>query len=184
FAIQEADDGKAAVEIWKTWHPHLIWMDIRMPVMDGCEAARKIREQETLRTPIIALSASIFEDDRSMVKAAGCDDFLPKPVNGRQLFETMAKYLGVRYVYETSETAGAEKFMEKLNPDSFSVLSADVCMKLKKAADELDSEIIRRIIGEIRLSDSRLAEGLSALADRYEYEKIADIVSQQTESDI
>ncbi len=184
FAIQEADDGKEAVEIWKTWQPHLIWMDIRMPVMDGCEATRKIRELETARTPIIALSASIFEEDRSMVKAAGCDDFLPKPVSGQHLFETMGKYLGVRYVYEEPGTAGAEKFAEKINPNSFRTLSADVCTKLIKAAAELNSEMIRQVIENIRQSDSRLADGLSALADNYEYEKIADLVARQPEHEI
>ncbi|MGE0085058.1 MAG: CHASE4 domain-containing protein [Desulfococcaceae bacterium] len=182
FEIQEAGDGKEAVEIWKTWQPHLIWMDIRMPLMDGCEATRKIREMETSRTPIIALSASIFEEDRSIVKSAGCDDFLPKPVSGSQIFETIAKYLGVRYVYEDSRTAESEKNMERITAESFRTLSADICMKLKKAAKELDSEMIRKIIADIRQSDSRLAEGLSELADNYEFDKINALVSQDISS--
>lgn len=95
------------------------------------------------------------------------------------LFETMAKYLGVRYVYEDSGTAEAKKFAEKISADFFRTLSADVCMKLKKAAAELDSEMIRQIIGEIRQSTPLLADRLSELADNYEYAKIADLVSHR-----
>jgi len=182
FEIQEAGNGKEAVEIWKTWQPHLIWMDIRMPVMDGCEATRQIRNMETARTPVIALSAGVFEEDRNTVKSAGCDDFLPKPVDGPKVFETMGKYLGVRYVYEDTGTSGTEKNAGKISAESFTALSSEICTKLKKAAAELDSETIRQIIGDIRQSDSGLADGLSALADNYEYAKIEALVSQNISS--
>ena len=68
FEVREAEDGKIGIEVWNEWQPHLIWMDMRMPVMDGYEATKRIKAstqgQETI---IIALTASVFEEERSLV---------------------------------------------------------------------------------------------------------------------
>ncbi|CAN1208719.1 hypothetical protein TUMEXPCC7403_00760 [Tumidithrix helvetica PCC 7403] len=109
FDIKEAENGAEAIALWESWQPHLIWMDMRMPVMDGYEATRRIRERERQenvelshpfsKTIIIALTASAFEEKRSLVLAAGCDDYVRKPVQQDTLFAKMAEYLGVRYLY-------------------------------------------------------------------------------------
>ncbi|NJL66770.1 MAG: response regulator [Microcoleus sp. SM1_3_4] len=95
FELKEASNGTEAVDIWEVWQPHLIWMDVRMPVMDGCEATRKIRFQESQkqgelaidRTAIIAITASTFEEERSLILEAGCDDFVRKPFREKIIFE-------------------------------------------------------------------------------------------------
>lgn len=81
FEVREAVDGQEAVSIWQQWSPHLIWMDIQMPVMDGYGATRRIRALETSEhtTKIVALTASAMDTDREAVLAAGCDDFMRKP---------------------------------------------------------------------------------------------------------
>ncbi|MBA3922187.1 MAG: response regulator, partial [Nostocaceae cyanobacterium] len=85
FEINEAENGIQAIELWESWQPHLIYLDTRMPVMDGVEATREIRAREckldvtTRRTAIIALTASAFETRRAEILAAGCDDFIRKP---------------------------------------------------------------------------------------------------------
>lgn len=175
FDVREAENGRKAVEIWKSWHPHLIWMDIRMPVTDGCEATRIIRSLETQKTPIIAVSASIFEDERTLVKAAGCDDFVAKPVSEAQIFEMMQKYLPVQYVYE-ADAGQAKESSVPVTAESLSVLPAPLLMKLKKAAGELDPEMIRRTIDDIRKDSPQLAEGLSVFAENYEYDKIVSLI--------
>ncbi|NJK39589.1 MAG: response regulator [Oscillatoriales cyanobacterium SM2_3_0] len=100
FQVQEAGNGQVAVDVWQQWQPHLIWMDMRMPVMDGYEATRMIRASpQGKSTVIIALTASAFEQDRGAVLAAGCNDFVRKPFRESIIFEKMAQYLGIRYRY-------------------------------------------------------------------------------------
>ncbi|MFB2978150.1 response regulator [Microseira sp. BLCC-F43] len=124
FEVKEAENGEQALELWEKWQPHLIWLDTRMPVMDGIEASKQIRLRQSdkraedtatfspspplpvaassspSQTIIIALTASAFEERRGEILAAGCDDFVRKPFPEQLIFAKMAEYLGVRYVYE------------------------------------------------------------------------------------
>lgn len=92
YDLVRAMNGVEAVEINKTIHPDLILMDIKMPEMDGLEATRLIR-QEFKNIPIIALTAFAFESDKAEAFAAGCNDFLTKPVSIEQLKKTLEKYI-------------------------------------------------------------------------------------------
>jgi signal transduction histidine kinase/ActR/RegA family two-component response regulator len=101
FEVEEASNGQQAIEVWEQWEPHLIWMDMRMPVMDGYTATRHIKDTpKGYSTKIIALTASAFDDERSHILAAGCDDFLGKPFRDTDIFEHMSKHLGVKYRYK------------------------------------------------------------------------------------
>ena len=100
FEVQAAPDGQAAVTLTQTWQPHLIWMDIRMPVLDGYAATRQIRTLPLDPVPvIIALTASPFEEERAGILAAGCDDFVRKPFQIQALLHKIAAYLPVQYCY-------------------------------------------------------------------------------------
>ena len=106
FEVCEAVNGEEAIRLWESWEPHLIWMDIRMPVMDGYEATKQIKSKlKGQSTTIIALTANAFEEDRAIALSVGCDDFLSKPFQKSVLLEKMAKHLGVRYVCEQSAEA-------------------------------------------------------------------------------
>jgi len=105
FAVREAVNGKEAVEIFQEWHPHLIWMDRRMPVMDGLEATRRIKAmpggQETI---IVALTASVFKEQQNEVLAAGCDDYVRKPFKIAEIFEVLDKHLGPTNEHDSGTT--------------------------------------------------------------------------------
>lgn len=90
-----ARNGREAVELFRAQAPDLILMDVKMPVMDGLEATRLIRA-ESATVPIIALTAFAFESDRSKAFAAGCNDYLTKPVSQELLNEKLEHYLGQR----------------------------------------------------------------------------------------
>lgn len=76
FEVKEAVHGQQGVELFHSWHPHLIWMDLRMPVMDGYEAIKQIRQTEAgQKTIIIALSAHALKEEREKIFRHGCDDF-------------------------------------------------------------------------------------------------------------
>ncbi len=101
FLVRVAEDGAQGVEIFRTWQPHLIWMDISLPVMGGMDAAARIRALEGgAQVRIVALSASVFAHQRDEALTTGLDDFLAKPYRREDIFECMARQLGVRYLYK------------------------------------------------------------------------------------
>jgi CheY-like chemotaxis protein len=105
FVVREAADGRQAITIWEQWDPHLIWMDMRMPGVDGLEAVLHIRETpQGQDTRIIALTATAFEEDRGRIMMAGCDDFLRKPYQEAEIFNILVKHLDARFIYQELET--------------------------------------------------------------------------------
>lgn len=92
YVVDRACNGKEAIAKVESGGIDLVLMDIKMPVMDGLEATRKLKENHP-DLPIIALTANVFDSDRDAALAAGCDDFLAKPVNSKFCLETIAKYL-------------------------------------------------------------------------------------------
>ncbi len=98
FVVRCVEEGAAAVQMANTWHPHLIWMDIRMPVMDGLQATQQIKAlphgQEII---IIALTAHALEEERQEILQSGCDDLIRKPWHETEIFAAMARHLHLRY---------------------------------------------------------------------------------------
>lgn len=200
FELQQANNGKEAVEIWQNWQPHLIWMDVRMPVMDGYEATRQIRAQEARGwrdgesnstrpvnavqlqpTVIIALTASALEEQGTSILAAGCDDFVRKPFREQVIFEKMAEYLGVRYVYEqNTDTQGIQKQTSRpegknLTSDDLAVMPAEWVAQLHQAALEVDADPIFQLIEQIPQPHLTLAEGLTDLLRRFRFDEILEL---------
>ncbi|MCB9753234.1 MAG: response regulator [Myxococcales bacterium] len=99
FELREAADGQEAVELAREWSPHVIFMDIRMPVMDGYEATRRIKSALAEPPVIIALTAGVFEHERARIDASGCDGLLSKPVRARALLDMLGERLGITWTY-------------------------------------------------------------------------------------
>lgn len=93
YNLLVANDGGQGVAMAAEKKPDLILMDISLPVMDGYEAARRIRESHA-EIPIIGLSAHAMEGHKQKAQEAGCDDYITKPINDALLFEMLKKYLG------------------------------------------------------------------------------------------
>jgi CheY-like chemotaxis protein len=93
YEFFRARNGQEAVDLAVSEKPDLILMDLKMPVMDGLEATRQIKA-EMPDLPIVALTANAFDSDRQAALEAGCDDFLPKPVNAEKCIQTIAKFVG------------------------------------------------------------------------------------------
>jgi len=93
YQYDRAKNGQEAVEMAGKTDYDIVLMDIKMPVMDGLEATKKIKEMHP-NLPIIALTANAFDSDRQLAFDAGCDDFLSKPVSSDQCIKTIKKCLG------------------------------------------------------------------------------------------
>ncbi len=176
FEVREAENGKEAVEIWQSWQPHLIWMDIRMPVMDGYEATKKIKAGSKGRaTPIIALTASTFEAERAVVLAIGCDGFLFKPFRENSIFDLMNKHIGVRYLYEKSQEEGVD-LNQSLNPEqieaALNTIPPELRATLQEAVDLLDTDEIEATIEQILNCHAPLGHSLAQLAHEFDYDQI------------
>jgi signal transduction histidine kinase/ABC-type amino acid transport substrate-binding protein/FixJ family two-component response regulator len=188
FELREAQNGQEAVSLSESWEPHLIWMDMRMPVMDGYEAARRIKNTiKGQATAIIALTASAFEEERSVVLSAGCDDFLRKPFREPELFDMMKKHLGIRYIYENDENLPDSGQAEKehhnvLTPEAVSALTPEIVKELENAAIRGNMDAVTAVIGQIRVSNASLADALSELADGFQYAEILRLIQQAEKS--
>ncbi|TQV89739.1 hybrid sensor histidine kinase/response regulator [Aliikangiella coralliicola] len=174
FEVREASDGQEAIVLWKKWSPDLIWMDMQMPVMDGYGATAEIKEtQKGQETVIIALTASAFEEDRSMVLGAGCDDFMRKPFRVDDLYEVMAGHLGVKFIYEVPSTL-PEQASKPLSKEDLSGLSHTQLISLHEAAISGDIDQLEQLSDEIGQTNSALAGQLNAIIGQFEFEPIIE----------
>jgi len=172
FELKEASNGTDAIEICKQWEPNLILMDIRMPVMDGYQATQQIKSSNKGEaTAIIAITASSFEEEKSLVISAGCDDFLRKPFREEDLFNIISKHLNVRYLYEDSLKAKIIP-SESISQIDLAVLPQSWSASLHRATLEGDIELIQTLIEEIRPENEILAEFLADLATQYDFEML------------
>jgi CheY-like chemotaxis protein/anti-sigma regulatory factor (Ser/Thr protein kinase) len=180
FSLQEASNGQEAIEVWQAWEPDLIWMDMRMPVMNGIEATKRIKETaKGQATPIIALTASTFEEERALVLEAGCDDFLRKPFRETDIFDLMHKHLKVRYVYDDATSSHQAKDQEEpLTPALLATLPAKLLRVLQEAAEGSDIEMMEHVIVQISRHNPALANQLTTKADNFEYDEILQLIEE------
>ncbi len=186
FEVREAENGRQAIEIWESWQPDLIWLDTRMPVMNGFEAVAEIRAREKntrSHTVVIALTASIFEERRGEIIAAGCDDFVRKPFQEQIIFDKIAHYLGVRYIYQELSIpfgVGGRRYLNGEKPDSFFLpLLAEMpkswLEELDEAANDVNEELVIQVVDRISESHPTLANALKDLLEDYRLDKIVNL---------
>ena len=178
FEVREAVNGLEAVEIWQNWHPHLIWMDLRMPVMDGYEATQQIRAKISGEaTAIVALTAHIFKEEEAAILSAGFDDCVSKPFREAELFAVMIRHLGVRYIYEnpTVEEINSEE-ENVITLSAIASLPSQWIANLEQGIMEADLDLTASVISQIRTQDNSLADAIQEEINKFEYEKILNLI--------
>jgi PAS domain S-box-containing protein len=182
FEVKEAVNGQEALEVWERWEPHLIWMDMRMPVMDGYEATRRIKATtKGQATVIIALTATAFEEDRERVLLEGCNDFVRKPFREDEIFDKLAEHLGVRFVYEEQAppaTAQLAEAQDVLTPAALAALPTGWVADLQQATVKADLNLILTLVDQIRGENPALADALADLAQNFGYKEILTLIEQ------
>ncbi len=187
FGVIEARNGQEALEKMQTLHPDVILMDMVMPVSDGFEATQKIRHYESrlalpvdskpLRTPIIAITAKAFINDKQKCLDAGCDDFIPKPVNVDELLEKLQRHLTLDWIYEDTQPEAVE-FVDNASPI---VPPGSKDLKLLiESAQVGDIRSIRKRAGDLEKADPRMepfARRLKQLAEQFQIDKIRKMLN-------
>jgi CheY-like chemotaxis protein len=148
-------------------------MDIRMPLMDGMQASQHIKNTDAGKsTIVVALTAHALEEERKRILAAGCDDFVRKPFREQEIFEVMAMYLGVKYVYEKQEEAepvtGMASEQDTVAPATsvdtrqLASLPDDLQDELEESLHCIDMKAVQDVIAKIATRNPALAEALAA----------------------
>jgi|GEM_PF-5823486 len=177
FEVRTAKNGQEAIALWQQWQPELIWMDMRMPVMDGYQATRYIRSQpQGATTTIIALTASSLDKERAMIIATGCDDYVRKPFREHVILEKMAEYIGVRYTYSQIEDPeepappisleAAAIALQQYLPD----LPLEQVQQLWRAAKVADNDLLADFISAQHLGNPQLAQTIQHMVDNFRYD--------------
>ncbi|MGB3534704.1 MAG: ATP-binding protein [Microcoleaceae cyanobacterium] len=189
FEVQAAENGSEAIKMWKSWEPHAILMDMRMPVLDGYAATKHIKATtQGQATVIIALTASAFEEERSIVLSAGCDDFLRKPFREAVLLKKISQYLGVRYRYVEASVSSTNKFIanysSKTDQDSvdLSVMSLEWKKQLYQAAAEANEDLILQLIEQVPSQYIDLISILNNFVTEFRFEQIIELTTSNYES--
>jgi CheY-like chemotaxis protein len=177
FEVKKAVNGQEGVDLYKSWHPHMIMMDIRMPGMDGVTATRIIKELENksghgLKTVIIAVSASALEEERINVLKYGADDFIRKPFKEHVIFDAIRTHLGVNFLYEGETTLALEQGGFMLSPDSLRALPEEFGNSIRKAIEGGYHEELLALIEEIEKVEPSIGQALMKLAQEYDYNSL------------
>ncbi len=172
FSLREAENGAEAISLWQDWRPHLILMDIMMPVMTGHEAIRRIRAlPHGEATRIVVLSASSFDEDREAVLASGADAFLRKPVTDDDLLTVIGEQLGLEYEYREVGEGGGGIDLACLS-DAAASLPPALRAEMQQAVAQADDIRLRSLIDRISPDRAETARALLAVLDRFDWDAL------------
>jgi two-component system sensor histidine kinase EvgS len=183
--VRSANNGQDALLMVKESPPDLILMDLKMPVMDGFEATRLLKDDATFKhIPVIALSAAISSHEELDSKQAGFDDFLVKPVGRSRLFHTLSHYLDHKPI-----ALPAEKEAEANSADepqimpikAVQALPATWRASMKQAIEHVDVKQMQALVEQVRQQDPHLASVIQEKIDQFEYSEILQWVQANSD---
>ena len=183
FSTREAVDGAEAVRMAHEWKPRLVLMDMSMPVMDGCEATRRIKASPDIQdTAIIAVTASAFEEDRQRIFAAGADGYLSKPFKNAELYETVGRLTGAEYLYEDGPgRAKAPEIPDEnaLMRKTVALLPRDLVNRMRGAVEGADVDLLGELAGQLAADHPAFVHRVREMAARYEYDALIELFFQE-----
>ena len=180
FSLRVATNGMEAIQQFQDWQPHLIWMDMRMPVMDGYEATRHIRQLPGGKEiKILGLTASAFKDQEKQCLAVGCDAVLHKPFNMTEIFNAMAEQLGLQYSYEEVSNSLDQK-TETLCVDDLAKLQKQWMDELLSAARLGDTEAMLSLTETLDAEHAETKAKLVHFIKEFQIEALINILKEHT----
>ena len=182
FETIESTNGRDAIEKFEQCSPDLILMDLRMPVMDGYETTSHIKLREKgIQTPVIALTANILEEDRNKIETIGIQGLIGKPFRENELFDTIGRILGLRYIYEeeTPASQGMRFYFSENIAGDIDKLQESLRLKMLDALAVADMKEFKKLIGNVEQENSDLAYHLMSLAKKYDYEHLHQLLIKE-----
>jgi PAS domain S-box-containing protein len=181
FQVLEAASGQEAIDFCRKAAPHLIWMDIRMPEMDGYEAAGRIREAEgARRTPIIAFTAGVMENKDLSPLAGVFDDWVYKPFREEEIFAKLENHLGVRFVSQAAALPGGKaddrEDRAALTPADLANLPADWLEEFSRMLKSGRSKQLLTLIDRIPPEQAKARRALGELVRIHQFEKLFALI--------
>lgn len=175
FNVCAAVNGEEAVTLWESFDPHLILMDMQMPILNGYEATQQIKSHlKGQATVIIALT----NEKRSLSLSAGCDDFLPKLFLEAIMFEKIAQHLGVSYLYEELPKSTQPKACEQLTLDALTVMPKEWLESLYSAVLSFQNAEVLRCIEQIPEQHQSLKQTLTNLVEEFQLDLIIELTEE------
>ncbi len=176
FAVEEAENGQHCLDLVPNYQPEVIFMDLRMPDLDGLQVTRRLRAQG-FQMPIIALSASTFADDRAACLEAGCTAHLAKPVRLSEVLETLAQWLPLEWKY--ADTPVQDAVAEEQTLETLTVEQAERIRNLNQIGDIVG---LKEFAQDLEASRPQLAKKLSDWVNAFEFDKIEKLVEKSREA--
>ncbi|MFB2892950.1 GAF domain-containing protein [Aerosakkonemataceae cyanobacterium BLCC-F50] len=186
FEVREAENGEVAINICQEWQPHLIFMDMQMPIMNGYQATGKIKQLKLPKMPtIVAITAGAFTEQQKLCFSAGCDDFISKPFRRAELLQILAQYLGVQYSYET-EVINPITYVKpepnySLDAKALTIMPSEWIAEFHNAVAQCDDARSITLIAQIPADQTLLIEALTKLVEDYQFEQLIELTNSISE---
>ncbi|MCP4726747.1 MAG: response regulator [bacterium] len=184
FKTREAENGKIALKILKDWIPNLILLDIRMPVMDGYNTLKNIRnlKSKIKNIPVIAVSASVYTESEHDILSLGANDFIRKPFKEHELFEIFSDLLEIEFIYADDE-AVSKKEKDSGQDINISAMVKDIPDDLKRQIRDAtingDVELLDKLIGKLYDINRYLAEKFKEYKNSFSFDKILTLINKE-----
>jgi CheY-like chemotaxis protein len=179
FLVRVAGDGMAALDIFQSWQPHFIWMDLRMPGVDGIVVARLIRALDGgQQVKIAAVTASHTTD----LPPEGMVDVVGKPYHASEIFECLARHLGARYRAGDAVPVPAVEPAGILHPETLTALPVELRVELTNALLALKIDQVTALVKRVSELDPALGSTLKFHADRLAFSELLEALDESNRS--
>lgn len=178
FKTETAENGIQAIEKTMSWEPDLILMDIRMPELDGIETTKRIKKIRKIKNenhlPIIAVTASAFDEDIEYIMNAGFSDCLKKPLQDGEIFEKIKEHLKIEYDYKIEELDNKEDNEIIFPPDN-------ICDEIIKSVDLGEITLIYEILIEVNKTKKYkpFIDKINKYLDNFDFDRIIELLNDK-----
>jgi PAS domain S-box-containing protein len=181
FSVRDAHNGQEALTVCQNWKPHLIWMDMQMPAMDGYTATRQIKANLQNNTIVIALTASALEEDTDIILGTGCDAIIRKPFREAEILQVLTQYLGIHFAVQAPSQSvsksGIRQPMDALALESLQTMPKEWIAQVHQAAQKVDNTVLLSLINQVSEAHWELRENLVHLVQNFR----CDVIFELTE---
>jgi len=170
--VVEAEDGLSASEAFARTRPDLVFMDVKMPRVNGVEATAQIRATQAGKAvPIVMLSASVFREERESVLATGANDFITKPFKEATIWRALERHLGLRLVRKPSDSAPPAEAAAPTR-ETVAALGPDTVAALRDAVESGYLNRVPQILANVDVEHQQTAARILKLAENFEIEAL------------